>query len=100
MSDEINLEIITSQSSVYSLDDLCRLAGKNSDWIGSLLEYDVIVSDVNGNKFSYHQLHITLKALRLQTDLELNTAGVALALQLIDTIEQQDQELRRLRHLR
>lgn len=99
MSDEISLEIITSLSTAYSIDDLCRLAGKDSDWITALLDYEIIVSDLDGNKFSYHRLDITFKALRLQNDLELNIAGIALALQLIDEIDRQRQKIEKLRRI-
>lgn len=99
MHDKIIPEIITDQNTAYSLSDLCRISGRDNEWISSLIDYEVIFSDMNGNLFSYHQLHITLKALRLQSDLELNTAGVALALQLIETIELQEKEIQRLKHL-
>lgn len=73
----------------YSLSELCEICQLERTVVLELIEYEVIVADaVEGDVFKQTQLDRLLKASRLQHDLEINNAGVALALDLLETIEE------------
>lgn len=75
----------------FTQDDLCEKFGFSSDFIQTLIEYDVIYpqkNHINELIFDAIQLNRIQAALRLQRDLELNLAGVALALDLLDQLQE------------
>ena len=84
----------------YDLNDLCEICQLTVDRISELVDYGVI--DPVGSssidwRFPAQAILQVRRALRLQRDLELNLAGIALALELIDENERLRQELRALR---
>ncbi|KIN62674.1 MerR family transcriptional regulator [Sulfitobacter noctilucicola] len=79
-----------------SLQDLCRFCHADEDWVIELVEHGVIepVGSNSGNwRFVGTSILRAKKARRLSRDLGVNTAGVALVL---DLIEERDSMLRRL----
>jgi len=90
------VEIIDS-STHYSFNELCTVSKLDEQWIRELIEFDIIQADSDSNRYSNTQLNTLLKAYRLQHDLELNLAGIALVLQLLDELEDQNNELKALR---
>ena len=73
-----------------TLAQLCRACGVHGDWIISLVEESIIEpqgEDIRLWRFSGASLVRARSALRLQRDLGVNLAGIALALDLIEELE-------------
>lgn len=80
-----------------SLQDLCRLCAADAERIAALVEEGIlpgVAGPARDWRFGGEALRRARIALRLQRDLEIDLAGVALALDLLDEIE----ELRRRLH--
>lgn len=74
-----------------TLDDLCRACGAPAPLLVELVEEGVITpSRTAGGEWRFTGLHLRHAhvAVRLQRDLGVNPAGAALALQLLDELEQ------------
>jgi chaperone modulatory protein CbpM len=73
-----------------TLEQLCRRCGMEAEKITALVEHGLI-EPVGGAKTEWHFSSVSImrvkKACRLQRDLGVNTAGAALALELLDEIE-------------
>lgn len=75
----------------FTLSELCFSINCNEDWIFQLVEEGVIEpkNDSDKNlKFSGTNLKKVHSAMRLEHDLGINIAGVALVLDLVEEIEQ------------
>jgi len=73
-----------------SLEQLCRAVDVQADWILSLVEESIIVPQgdiMESWRFSGSSLRRVRSALRLQRDLGVNLAGIALALDLLEENE-------------
>jgi chaperone modulatory protein CbpM len=73
-----------------TLGQLCRACGTHADWVISLVEEGIIEPDgreLRLWRFSGVNLVRVRSALRLQRDLGLNLAGIGLALDLMDELE-------------
>jgi chaperone modulatory protein CbpM len=95
----------------FTLDDLCRSCALPRDHILLLVEEGIIEPVVTGNdlvddrsggpqsvehwRFEWRSLTRVRTSKRLQRDLGVNPAGVALALELMERIEQLERQLRR-----
>lgn len=82
---------------VLSLADLCRIFSVDERHIVEMVEEGVIsVFEVDASswRFSGTALRRTRVALRLERDLGLNLPGVALALELLEELEQLRRERR------
>jgi chaperone modulatory protein CbpM len=80
---------IHEEQSQLTLADLCRACAVHAERIIELVDAGVL--EPQGREparwiFGGASLHRALAALRLQRDLEMNLAGVALALELLDEI--------------
>lgn len=74
----------------YSLHEVCRVCGSHSEWVVELVEHGILTPTGSGRsewEFPGNSLHTAMRAHRLQRDLGLNLAGVALALELLHEIE-------------
>ncbi len=76
---------------VLSLGQLCRTCGVRADWIIELVEEGIL--EPSGQepaawRFSATSIRRTRTAWRLQHDLGVNRAGIAIALNLIDEREE------------
>lgn len=81
---------ILEEQSQLTLDDLCHACAVRAEQIAALV--DVGVLEPQGREpeqwiFVGASMHRARKALRLQHDLDIDLAGAALALQLLDEIE-------------
>jgi chaperone modulatory protein CbpM len=100
---------ILDEYTVLSLEDLCRICAVEARRIVELVEEGVLsissseeaaaasaaaAWDVSQWRFAATSLRRARLALRLQHDLEINLAGVALALDLMEEIEQLRRTLR------
>ena len=84
-----------SQPEWLSLEEFCEICGTSADFIDNMVAYAII--HPHGQRpqwqFSVQEVQRAKKALRLQRDLEVNLAGIALAFDLLEKIEQMDHEL-------
>jgi chaperone modulatory protein CbpM len=88
---------IVEQYTILSLDDLCRLCAVERTFIVELVEegvLSVMQADAAEWRFAGVALRRARLALRLQRDLEINLPGVALALQLMEELNDLRRELR------
>lgn len=82
--------VIVEEEFELSLGDLCRACAVDAEWIITLVEEGVIephASTPDKWQFSGISLQRARKIKRLQFDLGINLAGAALALELLDEIE-------------
>ena len=73
-----------------TLGQLCRACGVHADWIISLVEEGIIEpqgEDIRLWRFSGASLVRARTALRIQRDLGVNLAGIALVLDLMEELE-------------
>jgi chaperone modulatory protein CbpM len=89
---------IVGAEPLVSLDELSRAAHVEVEWVAELVSHGVIVpSGATRTEWRFADVSVIrlAKARRLRHDLDLNTAGVALALELLDEIDTLRAELRR-----
>jgi chaperone modulatory protein CbpM len=88
---------IFEESAVLTVQDLSRMCGVEESHIVEFVEEGVLTAvaiDTSEWHFGGAALRRTRLALRLERDLELNLAGVALALALMEELEQLRRELK------
>jgi chaperone modulatory protein CbpM len=86
----IAAEIVTSDTAC-TLAELCLCCNVEAEWIAALVEHGAIEPvGKQGTEWMFAGLAIirVAKAKRLERDLGLNPPGVALALDLLDEIEE------------
>ena len=88
---------IVSPGDECTLEDICVACRVEADWVAELVEHGAL--DPTGqspSEWRFTQISVVhvAKAKRLERDLGLNTPGVALALNLIDQIEELRRRLR------
>jgi len=82
--------IILEEQTELTLADVCRACAVHAEYIIELVEEGVLVPVGNEPvswRFTGIHMHRATVSLRLQHDLGINLAGVALALQLLDEID-------------
>ena len=85
-----------------TLGQLCRACGVHADWIISLVEEGIIEpqgEDIRLWRFSGASLVRARIALRIQRDLGVNLAGIALVLDLIEELESLRAHMKTLGHV-
>lgn len=93
MTDEpkILTGVLLEEEIVFTLADLSHACCVNAEWIVLLVEEGIVEpvtgTDIRQWRFSGTSLRRVRTAQRLQHDLGLNIAGIALALDLLDEIE-------------
>lgn len=73
-----------------TLEELCQACGAHADWIMSLVEESIIEphgNEIQSWRFSGVSLVKARSALRLERDLGVNLAGIALALDLLEELD-------------
>jgi chaperone modulatory protein CbpM len=84
---------------VFSMDEFCEACSGTTRWVVELVEEGIIrpVDDADKNwRFTGTSLTRALVAVRLRRDLDVNTPGIALALDLIEEVRELRQRLARL----
>src|SRR4051812_15752809 len=87
---------------VVSLEELAQCSGLGRDELLELVHGGAIVArDVGGASyvFSTRVIGVARTASRLRDELELDTAGLSVALQLLERVRMLEQEISRLRAL-
>lgn len=93
------MSVVQIERVEVSLRRVCRLSGARPGWIAELVDHGVL--EVRGPtptrwRFDEHALSRLLRARRMQRDLGLNPAGIALALELSDEVRRLRQRVRTL----
>ena len=91
--------ILLDEHLELSLNDLCRACSSSAEWIIELVEegaLEPIGQEQSGWRFTGKSLCRAQTAMRLQRDLGINLAGIALALDLLEEIEAMREQLRQL----
>ena len=82
--------VLLDEHCEISLNDLCRACSSSAEWIIELVSEGVL-EPINYQQTHWRFTGVSLQkaqtAARLQRDLGINTAGIALALELLDEIE-------------
>jgi len=104
MNDLILQGVLLDEEAELSLDELCYACATSTQWIITLVEVGVLdpinyqqtpVEQQTLWKFSAYSLKRARTAMRLQRDLGINEAGIALALDLLEEIETLETTLNR-----
>lgn len=73
-----------------SIDEVCEICGVELVVVNDLVAYEIVMPSGSSQQdwvFNMEQLKRLRTALRLQRDLELNLAGIALVLDLLDEMQ-------------
>lgn len=104
MSEIIIQGVLLDDEAELSLEELCFACSSSVQWVIALVEVGALeptnyqqisVEQQTQWKFSTYSLKRAHTAMRLQRDLGVNQAGVALALDLLEEIESLESRLQR-----
>ncbi len=90
--------ILLDEQAEVSLHDLCHACSTSTEWVIELVDEGVLEPIGHEQaqwRFSGPSLLRSRAAMRMQQDLEINLAGIALALDLIEEIEAMRERLHR-----
>jgi chaperone modulatory protein CbpM len=90
--------ILLDERAESSLHDLCHACSTSTEWVVELVDEGVLepIGHEQAHwRFSGPSLLRARAAMRMQRDLQINLAGVALALDLMEEIEAMRERLRR-----
>lgn len=101
MSNNIPAAEIIDDSTPFELRDLCERCSVQAEFVIELVEAGVL-SPVGGDprhwRFDIHATIRLQKAQRLRRDLRVNIEGIAIALDLIDQLDETQKQLQVLRN--
>jgi chaperone modulatory protein CbpM len=90
------VEIMNGQM-IFTLHEICERCGVRVEFIVELVEYGVIapIKEGDAKQWTFDALALARlkRAQRLQRDLEINLAGLAVSLDLIDEVERLRQRI-------
>ena len=90
MNQHIHNVVLIDDEIELTLNDLCKACSSSAEWIIELVEegaLEPIGYQQTQWRFSGNNLQRARTAMRLQRDLGINLAGIALALDLLEKIE-------------
>lgn len=90
MQDKIITGTVLDEQLELSMSDMCRVCNCHAEWIIELVEegvLDPVDSEQSQWRFTGSNLQKAHTAMRLERDLGLNLAGIALALDLLHEID-------------
>jgi chaperone modulatory protein CbpM len=105
MTDIILHGVLLDDDTEFSLDEFCLACSTTTKWIVTLVEVGALdpvnyqqtsLDEQNKWKFSAYSLKRVRTAMRLQQDLGVNEAGVALILDLLEEIEDLEAKVQKL----
>ncbi len=103
MTQQVLKGIVIDEHTELTLNELCRVCASSAEWIIELVEQGALepqgVQQSNW-RFSGKSLQRARTAMHLQRDLGINLSGVALALDLLDRIDELESRLCRFESLR
>ncbi|MBW2941514.1 chaperone modulator CbpM [Zhongshania aquimaris] len=80
-----------TQLHIMKFDELCRVAGLPEHFVLEIVEQGIVEPDGDSPDqwiFTTQMVSITKKAVRLHQDLDIDWPGIALAISLLDDLEQ------------
>lgn len=101
--DKVLSGTMVDDDSVFTVADLCRACGVHAEVIAEMVEYGILEpSGENSARWCFpgNSLRRVTTIVRLQRDLDVNLAGAALALDLLDEIRTLRQRLHALERAR
>ena len=93
---------LADDSTPYQLRELCEMCSVRAEIVVEMVDAGILSpsgSPPSGWRFGVHAIIRLQKAQRLQRDLDINLAGIALALDLIDDLERMKKKALTLEHL-
>jgi len=90
MNSKLLSGIVLDEETLLTLGDLCQACSRHAEWIVELVDEGILQPTGRQQtqwRFPGTSLQRARTAMRLQEDLHINLAGVALALDLLDEIE-------------
>ena len=99
MSNDSKSGILLDEVIEISLSELCRASNTHAEWVISLVGEGVLTplgDDPRQWRFPGSSLKVVRTAKRLENDLGINLAGIALALDLIAEVERLSARVERL----
>ena len=94
--------MLLDEQTELSLNELCRACSSSAEWVIELVEegaLEPVGYEQSRWRFTGTSLQRAHTAMRLQRDLGVNLAGIALALDLLDELDKMRARLRRLEQL-
>ena len=96
-SHELMIATVVDDDQMFTLADLCRACDVHAELIADMIDYGII--EPQGEvatqwQFTGSCLSRVTTVVRLQRDLEVNLAGAALALDLIEEVSELRQQLK------
>lgn len=98
MNSKLVTGVVLDQQVEFSLSEICHVCDRHAEWVIELVAegiLDPIGDDQTQWRFSGPSLRKAHTAMRLERDLGLNLEGVALALDLMEQIEELKERLYR-----
>lgn len=90
MKNELITGVLLDEQIELSLSELCRACNRHADWVIGLVDEGVL-DPIGVDQVQWHFSGLSLRkahtAMRLERDLGLNLAGIALALDLMEEVE-------------
>ncbi|HEC18705.1 MAG TPA: MerR family transcriptional regulator [Gammaproteobacteria bacterium] len=83
--------VLEDETGTLSMAELCRACGVHAEHIVEFVEYGILEPrgrEMAAWQFPPSSLRRAQRALRLQEDLSINAAGIALALELLDELSE------------
>ena len=93
--------VTNMESQYFSFDDLCSITELSSETLVKIVEHGVVEPEGTAPEswmFTTHMVTVTKKAVRLHRDLEIDWSGIALAISLLEELEdlkKENEELQR-----
>ncbi|HLF67207.1 MAG TPA: chaperone modulator CbpM [Gammaproteobacteria bacterium] len=94
--------ILLDESIRYSLIDICQCCGISAEFVIEMVEYGIFEPEGRQPEqwqFKVDDLTAAKKAIRLKHDLNLDLAGLALAMDLLSEIDELHNKLQYYKHL-
>lgn len=94
---EVMTGMLIDDGQLFTLADLCRSCGVHAEMISEMVEYGIIEpqgESVAKWQFTGGCLWRVTTVVRLQRDLEVNLAGAALALDLLEEVRELRRQLK------
>jgi len=91
--------VVLDDSTLVTITELCQSCDVESNLVAEMVEFGILEPAGGGPgewRFQGGSLRRAATALRLQRDLDVNLAGAALALELLERIERLEARLRAL----
>lgn len=95
-SNDVKTGMLMDEHTRVSFVEVCKTCHISEDFLIELVEHGLVkmtIKNIEQQTFDYHTICRIQSAKRLQHDLDVNTAGVVLALELLDELKHVREEL-------